>query len=123
MAGKLYENQAALDAELADLQDALGDHPCDLVNGEPVPLGTVGVPVDNNLKKALLAKFALLDETPDVPQFLLYQLQTGQRSVICIGKDVKGKLIFSYRDFDTRPPTKRVKETVKEAVEAYLKSK
>ena len=122
MTGKQYENQAELDAELADLQTVLGDHPCDLVEGEPVLPGTVGVPVDNNLKRALQEKFVLLDKTPDVPQFVLYQLKTGQRSVICIGKDKNGKFIFSYRDFDTRPPTKRVKETMNEAVAEYLKS-
>ena len=122
MTGRLYKNQEELDAELASLQEVLGEHPCELVRGEvPTPvLGAVGVPVDQKLKQALLKQFKLLERSPKTPCFVLYQLQTGQRSVICVAKDVNNELLFSYRDFDARPPTKRVKDTVQEAVDEYL---
>jgi len=82
-------------------------------------LGTESVPVDQVLKQALLKQFRLLAQTPGTPRFVLYQLKTGQRSVICVAKDVNNQLIFSYRDFDARPPTKRVKDTIEEAVDEY----
>ncbi len=117
--GRLYQNQEELDAELSSLTEVLGGNSCALVEGQVPPVGLVGVPVDNLLKQALLKQFALLEQAPETPRFVLYQLRTGQRSVICIAYDVDGKMIFSYRDFDARPPTKRVKDTVKEAVLEY----
>lgn len=120
MTGGQYKNQKELDLELTSLQKVLGDQPCELVEGEVPAPGTVGVPVDQKLKRALIKQFGLLELAPKTPRFVLYQLQTGQRSVICIAKDVNNKLLFSYRDFDARPPTKRVKDTVQEAVDEYL---
>ena len=119
MTGKLYKNQEELDAELVNLQDVLGEHPCELVEGEVPALGLEGVPVDQVLKQALIRQFRLLERAPETPRFVLYQLKTGQRSVICVAKDVNDQLIFSYRDFDARPPTKRVKDTIEEAVDEY----
>lgn len=120
MTGRLYGSQEALDAELSDLQEVLGDHPCELVDGDVLAPGTVGVPVDESLKRAVMKQFAALDKLPDQPRLILYQLKTGQRSVICIAKDIHNKFMFSYRDFDARPPTKRVKDTVQAALDDYL---
>lgn len=119
MSRRTLYTQKELDLELHEYEELLGSSFCELVKGE-IPTSAQDMR-DKALQEVVRKKLELLLKSPSKPQLILYQLPAGQQSLICFSLDDKKKLTIGYRDLDSRPPTKRVKESVNEIVNEFLK--
>lgn len=121
MARKFYKDQEELNKEFVSLTGFFGSSPCLLVSGDVPPLDSKDLSLDDKLKEAIKKQLELLSQAPGIPRLILYQLATGQQSIICLAKSINGSFVFSYRDMDSRPPTQRIRFTVQAACDEFGK--
>ena len=121
MANGSFDDQSELDQELDVLQPILGESPCELIRGEvPGPdAHDSSLLMDLGLQHAIQRHLAKLEADQETPRFLLYQMPSGQQSMICLAIGNDEKLLVTYRDFNARPPTKRIENTIKKAIEEF----
>ena len=110
--------QEGVNTELREFGDVLGDSFCELVAGN-IPADAESEARDSQLQATLREKIQVLVENPTKPQFILYQMPAGQQSLICLAMDADGQLLVGYRDLDSRPPTKRVRQSIDEVVKEF----
>ena len=115
---ELY-TQESLNSELEEFEYVMGDSFCELVVGT-IPTD-IHDTVDKNLQDAVRVKIKELFQDSSQPKFILYQLPAGQQSLISFALTDDKKLDIGYRDLDARPPTKRIKQSIDEVVDEFLK--
>lgn len=114
---ELYTKES-LDTELEEFEYVLGDSFCELVVGT-VPT-SLDDKVDEKLQGIIRLKIKELLSDSSKPRFLLYQLPAGQQSLISLSINDDRKLDIGYRDLDSRPATKRVKQSIDAVVEEFM---
>ena len=118
MSKRTLYTQDQLDEELKTYGEVLGESFCALVQGE-VPMTPEQEMRDSVLQRALREKLKALLAEPDKPQFILYQMPAGQQSLITLTQDAQGECVVGYRDLDSRPPTKRIRNSIDEVVKEF----